>query len=98
MILYNCDKCGKDIRLNEPYISINYNNEVRSHDIAKQQDIIHVKRSVMINVLCGKCGNQNAAHSIAANLKVVKYGFIAIESAQEENAERLQSQIKPSKS
>jgi len=89
MILFSCDKCGKDIGLNEPYIAITHNKEVRNHDIAKQKDIVDVKDSLLINVLCGKCGNQHNANSLSEKFKMVKLGFLEIKPVQEKAKEKI---------
>jgi len=70
MTLYNCDKCGKDIGLNEGYVSITYNVEMLKKDMKTLQDHIVVAQSDLVMVLCGRCGNQHQASAMGEALKL----------------------------
>ena len=87
-----CDECGKGIGFNEAYVSINYNLQKQSHNIATQQNVIDIKHSEVVMVFCGNCGNQHNARMMteAIALKQVVYQEISseennqVESAKEE--------------
>jgi len=80
--LYNCDRCGKDIGLNEGYV---YNVEMLKKDIKTQQDSITIAKSTLLMVFCSKCGNQHQSSSIADALKLKSASFARID--QKESAD-----------
>jgi len=64
-----CDRCNRNIELNEGYVNISYNVQAQSKNIMTQNTEINVEKSNSVLTLCGNCGNQFSASNVKEHLE-----------------------------